>query len=184
MKHKDMETVYLGIGTNLGDRRANIQQALQLLDEVDGINVLQHSSIYETEPVGYLDQPFFFNLVCQLRTKLTPQQLLHQLQRIEQTLKRVRTVRWGPRTIDLDILLFGTRIVDQPNLTIPHPRMLQRSFVMIPLAELAPDLIIPGTEQTVLQWKERCIKRSTSLVRKVIPKENWRKEEVVDASDR
>lgn len=166
------ETVYLGIGTNLGDRLSNIKQALRLLANIEGVKVVRHSSIYETEPVGYLEQPFFLNMVCQLQTWLTPRQLLLQTQKIEQILKRVRTVRWGPRTMDLDILLFGNRIIQQPDLVIPHPRMLERSFVMVPLAELASDLIVPGTGQTVLQWKERCVKQTTSRVLKTIPKEN------------
>ena len=178
------ETVYLGMGTNLGDRLANLKQALHLLSQLNGVEVIKVSSIYETEPVGYLDQPFFLNLVCQIQTQLTPRLLLDQLQEIEQKLKRVRTIRWGPRTIDIDILLFGNRIIHQSDLMIPHPRMLERSFVIIPLAELAPDLIIPGTEQTVLQWKARLSQQSTSHVSKTFPKEHIRKEEIVDAADR
>lgn len=177
------EIVYLGIGTNIGDRLSNIKQALQLLEKVDGVIVERISSIYETEPVGYREQPFFFNLVSQIRTQLPPKQLLKETQQIEQQLKRVRTVRWGPRTIDIDILLFGDCIIHQPDLIIPHPRMLQRSFVLIPLEELAPELIIPGTEQTVSQWNERLEQQPTSLVTKIIPKEHIRKEEMIDAKN-
>src|SRR5690606_15925550 len=144
---------FLGMGSNIGDRFAQIEQAVRFLEDSCAIEVNKLSSVYETEPVGYLDQPKFLNLVCQIQTTLTPHQLLRLVQSIEQQLKRKRTIRWGPRTIDIDILLFGNQIIHDPDLIIPHPRMLQRSFVMIPLAELDPDRMIPGTTKTVVQWR-------------------------------
>lgn len=158
------ETVYLGLGTNLGDRLHHMKQAIHWLRKRNEIEVTRISSIYETEPVGYLDQPHFLNLVCEIETTLTPTQLFAHIQWIEQKLKRVRTVRWGPRTIDIDILLFGNQIIHQPDLMIPHPRMLQRSFVMVPLAELAGDLIVPGTAKTVDQWRKSISDQRITLV--------------------
>lgn len=176
------ETVYLGMGTNLGDRLQQIKQAVHLLRRINGVKVTKLSSIYETEPVGYLEQPHFLNLVCEIQTTLTPTHLFAQIQMIEQRLKRVRTVRWGPRTIDIDILLFGSRIIHQPDLVVPHPRMLQRSFVMVPLAELVHDLIIPGTARTVAQWRKMLSDQAITLVHEPIQVENFRKEDF-DASN-
>lgn len=160
---KQKEIAFLGMGSNIGDRFAQIEQAVRLLEDIGTIEVDKLSSVYETEPVGYLDQPKFLNLVCQIRTTLTPHQLLRQVQSIEQRLKRVRTIRWGPRTIDIDILLFGDQMVHDPDLIIPHPRMLQRSFVMVPLAELDPNRIIPGTTKTVFQWAQMLSDQAISL---------------------
>lgn len=160
---KQKEIAFLGMGSNIGDRFAQIEQAVRFLEDSCAIEVNKLSSVYETEPVGYLDQPKFLNLVCQIQTTLTPHQLLRLVQSIEQQLKRKRTIRWGPRTIDIDILLFGNQIIHDPDLIIPHPRMLQRSFVMIPLAELDPDRMIPGTTKTVVQWRQMLSDQSVSL---------------------
>lgn len=143
---------FLGMGTNLGDRLKQLRQAIAMLQQAKGIQVNQVSSVYQTSPVGYLNQPHFFNLVCRIQTVLTPMELLQQTQLIEQKLQRKRTLRWGPRTIDLDILLYGTAIVKRSNLTIPHPRMQERAFVLVPLYELVGDIVIPGTNQLMSQW--------------------------------
>lgn len=141
--------VFLSLGANLGDRQATIGQALTMLHNTANIRLHRQSALYETVPVGYVDQPDFLNLVCEIHTSLTPLALLEVTQQIEHDLKRVRTVRWGPRTIDIDLLLFDNQTLQHPDLTIPHPRMHERAFVLVPLAELVPAYMIPGTADTV-----------------------------------
>jgi len=133
---------YIAMGSNMGDRLLLLAQAVQLL-KTPTIRVLDVSSIYETAPQGFVDQPSFLNLVAKVQTDLSPQELLSHTQAIEAQLGRVRNVRWGPRTVDLDILLFGDRVVDEVGLQIPHPRMTQRAFVLVPLLELNSDLTLP-----------------------------------------
>ena len=149
-----MAHVYLGLGTNLGDRAENLQEALTRLGAAC-IRVLTASSVYETEPVGVRDQPWFLNMVCAVETHQTPCGLLSSLRRIECTMGRSRTLRWGPRIIDLDILLYDEVIRADPCLTIPHARMTERAFVLRPLAEISPDLIFPGTELTIKELLQR-----------------------------
>ena len=135
--------IALGLGTNMGDREINLERALQLLNGQPGIEVNSISSIYETAPFGVTDQADFLNLTVTLFTSLTPQALLKACLTVEQTMGRVRTRRWGPRVIDIDILLYNDIKVATPELTLPHPGILQREFVVIPLKEMAPELILP-----------------------------------------
>jgi 2-amino-4-hydroxy-6-hydroxymethyldihydropteridine diphosphokinase len=140
-----MAVVHIGLGANLGDREATIRAALERLDAEEGIEVVRVSSLRETDPVGYEDQPPFLNGVAELETELPPGQLLERLLAVERDLGRVRQgPRYGPRTIDLDLLLYGDAVVDEPGLEIPHPRMTERRFVLEPLAELDPDRVVPG----------------------------------------
>ena len=135
----------MGIGSNLGDREAYVRQALELLAEEPGIELKEVSEIRETDPVGVVDQPRFLNAAARLSTDLAPRVLLERLLAIEHSLGRVRTAeRYGPRTIDLDLLLYGDRVVDEPGLSVPHPRLAERRFVLEPLAELDPALVVPG----------------------------------------
>jgi 2-amino-4-hydroxy-6-hydroxymethyldihydropteridine diphosphokinase len=135
-------TVYLGLGTNLGDRLANLRLALARLQTLARLEEV--SSLYETEPEGLSDQPLFFNAVCRVTTGLEPQALLRFLKNLEREIgRRPRGRRWGPRPIDLDILLYDDRVVDAPELNIPHPRLAERAFVLVPLCELAPELRHP-----------------------------------------
>ncbi len=143
-----MKTVYLSLGSNLGDREGNLRLARERLSE-SGLSPLRESSLYETEPRDFPDQPWFLNQVIAAETSLFPRRLLAALQRIERELGRKRGVPKGPRTIDLDILLFGEAVVSAPDLEIPHPRLAERRFVLEPLAELAPDLRHPLTRRTV-----------------------------------
>jgi 2-amino-4-hydroxy-6-hydroxymethyldihydropteridine diphosphokinase len=143
-----MKTAYLSLGSNMGDRQQHLDRALAKLASVD-LRVLRVSSIYETEPVGLAAQSWFLNLVAEIETDLFPMQLLARVSKIERDLGRVRTVRNGPRTLDIDILLYGKTVVRSLRLEIPHPRMTERRFVLAPLAELAPDLRHPLTHQTV-----------------------------------
>ena len=132
-------TAYVGLGANLGDREKKIRRAAELL------GATRLSAIRETEPWGLVDQPRFLNAVARVETELTPRQLLDRLLEIERELGRIREgPRWGPRAIDLDLLLYGDRRIDEPGLTVPHPRLRERLFVLEPLAELAPDAVVPG----------------------------------------
>ncbi|MDF2558225.1 MAG: 2-amino-4-hydroxy-6-hydroxymethyldihydropteridine diphosphokinase [Bacillales bacterium] len=142
---------YVSLGTNVGDREQYLQDALDMLQGNGDIEVIQKSSIYETDPVGYTDQSAFLNIVVGIKTALSPQNLLEYCQKIENQLGRVRFIRWGPRTIDVDILLYDQVRIDQNNLQIPHPRMHERAFVLVPLSELNKDLKLPNYEQTVAE---------------------------------
>lgn len=150
-----MNEVYLSLGSNLGDRKAQLQEAVRLLQTNPSISNIKMSSIYETAPVGYLNQGAFLNLVIRLETSLSPLELLDICQEIEQALHRERLVRWGPRTVDLDVLLYGQEQLATERLTIPHPRMYERAFVLVPLQELMPSLILPEDleMQEVHVWK-------------------------------
>ena len=138
-----MTTVYLALGTNIGDRQANLREALRRMRE-SGIHITKLSALYETEPVDYLDQPWFLNAVLEAQTDLPAGQLLAALRQIESEMKSKKPFPKGPRVIDLDILLYGNDTIDTPNLQVPHPRMLQRNFVLVPLAEIAPALRHPS----------------------------------------
>ena len=144
-----MTRVFLGIGTNLGDRERNLQDALAILSQK--MVILKESSIYQTAPWGYLDQPAFLNQVIEAQTDLSPLNLLGFLKDTEKVLGRQANFRYGPRLIDLDILFYGNRIIQTPRLQIPHPRIAQRAFVLVPLAEIAPDFVHPQTKQTIAQ---------------------------------
>ncbi len=136
-------TAFVGIGSNLGDREANLRSAIELLTAEDGIEVVAVSEVRETEPVGPVEQGPFLNGVVQVETTLPPGDLLERLLSVESRLGRVRAERWGPRTIDLDLLLYGSETVDEPGLTVPHPRLHERRFALEPLLDLDPTLEIP-----------------------------------------
>jgi 2-amino-4-hydroxy-6-hydroxymethyldihydropteridine diphosphokinase len=136
---------FVGLGANLGRREDTLLHAVELLGAEDGVDVVALSRFRETDPVGVEDQPRFLNGAVLLETTLLPRELLDALLRIERELGRVRDgTRWGPRVIDLDLLAYGTEVVDEPGLRVPHPRLHQRRFALEPLAELDPDLEIPG----------------------------------------
>lgn len=137
-------TAYLGLGGNLGDPRRTMATALQALDRADGVSVAMVSSLYRTPPWGGVEQPDFLNCVAGVRTVLEPRALLDLCLTTELALKRVRAERWGPRVIDIDLLVHGDRHIDEDGLVIPHPRMLERAFVLVPLAEIAPALELDG----------------------------------------
>ncbi len=140
--------IFLGLGSNLGDRKHHLERARTLIrDRVGSIELA--SSIYASEPWGKSDQPWFYNQVVGIKSTLLPRALLRELMAIETEMERERLVQYGPRTIDLDILIYGREIVSESDLEIPHPRITVRNFVLIPLMEIAGDLCLPGTTQTV-----------------------------------
>jgi 2-amino-4-hydroxy-6-hydroxymethyldihydropteridine diphosphokinase len=148
-----LKTVYLGLGSNIGDREAQLRAAVERLAAND-LRLLRVSPIYETEPLELTAQRWFLNQVLEAETSLFPMQLLARVGRIERALGRVRTVPNGPRTIDIDILLYGASVVRSEKLEIPHPRMAERRFVLAPLADLNPDLRHPVTHRTVKEMLE------------------------------
>jgi 2-amino-4-hydroxy-6-hydroxymethyldihydropteridine diphosphokinase len=143
------EIVHIALGSNLGERMQNLARARELMSVFVRINA--ESSVYETPPWGVVDQPRFLNQVVRGSTALAPLHLLNRLKSIERQMGRVKGERFGPRIIDLDILLYGVRSIDYKRLQVPHPRMLERAFVLVPLAEISPDLIVPGAIRTAAE---------------------------------
>ncbi len=147
-----MAITYIGLGSNLGRKKANIRRAIKLLSKKKDIKILKVSSLYETEPVAYVEQDWFVNACLKAETNLSPRQLLNTLKDIEKKLKRKKAfLKWGPRTIDLDILLYDNLKLKTKDLVIPHPEMHKRAFVLIPLLELEPNLIHPTKRKSILE---------------------------------
>ncbi|MBC2171336.1 2-amino-4-hydroxy-6-hydroxymethyldihydropteridine diphosphokinase [Listeria booriae] len=146
-----MPNAYLSIGTNIGNRQENLENALKSLNQTENIKITHVSSVYETDPVGFEDQDAFLNIAVALETTLDQETLLQTGLNIETELGRVRLVRWGPRLIDIDLLLYDDIKQQSPTLELPHPRMTERAFVMIPLQEIAPDVAAPLLQKEVLQ---------------------------------
>jgi len=154
--------IYLGLGTNLGDRKANLQAAAALWRPK--VNVLRASGIYETEPWGFLDQPAFLNQVLEGETDLPPLDLLAFLKNIELSMGRKASFLYGPRLIDIDILFYDLAIINQPELVIPHPRLAERAFILVPLAELAPELRHPSLGLSICKLKNQIDTSGVKLV--------------------
>ncbi|MEB3885996.1 2-amino-4-hydroxy-6-hydroxymethyldihydropteridine diphosphokinase [Lyngbya sp. CCY1209] len=152
----------IAMGSNLGDSHRTLEKALKTIDQTPGITVKAYSSWYKTAPIGP-SQPDFLNGCALLEVQLTPQELLQTLLDIEDQFGRVRQERWGPRTLDLDVLLFGDLILETPELQIPHPRMTDRAFVLVPLAEIAPDWIEPVSGKAISQLVKQVDDSGVSL---------------------
>ncbi|HXP81132.1 MAG TPA: 2-amino-4-hydroxy-6-hydroxymethyldihydropteridine diphosphokinase [Verrucomicrobiae bacterium] len=146
----DGKLIYLSLGSNLGERAANLEHAVEALAEI-GVRVLRRSSIYETEPVDFLAQPWFLNCVVEAETSLGPRQLLEGLQATERKLGSKKLVSRGPRIIDLDIIFYGAAVIREAEMEIPHPRLAERRFVLVPLAELAPEFPHPVLRRTAAE---------------------------------
>ena len=160
-----MYTAYIGFGSNIGDRLQHIQNALHALSKAEGITLQEISSIYKTDPVGYEAQAEFLNGVVAIQTTLSPLSLLHTLKDIETAVGRQPRIRWGPREIDLDLLIYGDLCLETEKLVVPHPEMHLRRFVLVPFAEIAPDLVHPVLQesiQTLLEYLEGAIISPTS----------------------
>ena len=151
---KTQSKAAIGLGSNLGESLTTLENAIQNLNEVTDITLTSHSSWYRTKPVGGPPQPDYVNACALLKVELDPYKLLETLLEIEQQFGRERKERWGARTLDLDLLLYDDLILDTPNLQIPHPRMIERAFVLVPLAEIAPDWIEPVSGKTITQLRE------------------------------
>ena len=149
-----MNIAYISIGSNIGDRLHHLTEAVRALHVHEGLLVTSVSSIYETAPVGYTDQADFLNMVVCVETGLEAQEILVICQEIEHELGRVRDIRWGPRTADLDILLYNNDTIETETLIVPHPRMHERAFVLIPLLEIAPLMASPMVDEGVILWKK------------------------------
>jgi 2-amino-4-hydroxy-6-hydroxymethyldihydropteridine diphosphokinase len=156
-----MAIVYLSIGSNLGDREKNLSRAIEILEK-QGIFVRKRSSLYETEPWGEKNQPLFLNMALEIETELKPQELLRVVKNVEIEAGRERSYKWGPRIIDLDILLYNHIIVNEETLKIPHPLMHERDFVLRPLDEIAPDAMHPLLKISIHALLNKCGRTSTS----------------------
>lgn len=150
-----MTECHIGLGANLDDPVARLNEALRWLEALDTTRILDVSPFYRTTPVGPQDQPDFINAVARLETSLAPLALLDALQACELRAGRVRSRHWGPRTLDLDLLLYGDLVLDEPRLLVPHPRIGERAFVLVPLHDVSPDLVLPGGEH-VAELRQRC----------------------------
>ncbi|WAA12362.1 2-amino-4-hydroxy-6-hydroxymethyldihydropteridine diphosphokinase [Fervidibacillus halotolerans] len=148
------QIAYLSLGSNIGQREHFLSRAIEQLEDTKKIQVVDFSSIYETDPVGYKDQSNFLNMVIEIRTELTPEQLLNESLMIEKKLGRKREIRFGPRTIDIDVLLYNQELIHTDRLIVPHPRMHERSFVLIPLVEINGSLYLPNIDVSVKKQME------------------------------
>jgi len=166
----ETHTAYIGIGSNLGDKRGYCLRALELMDELDGVTVQQRSSLYQSPPLGPPDQDWFVNAVVRVQTSLAPRNLLAALHLIEIQLHRKRNLHWGPRTIDLDLLFYDQEIITEEEIKIPHPELHKRHFVLLPLSEIAPRLVHPNFKKSVRSLLRELPKNHDCLPLKAKPK--------------
>lgn len=159
--------VYIGLGSNLGDKRENLDTALKALGSADGVRIIKVSSLYQSEPWGYKDQDEFLNQVVELETELDALELLHLLQTIEIDMGRQRAAKWGPRNIDLDILLYGDEVFQSDELQVPHAHMRERLFVLIPLQEINSEIVFPDDGTSLREVLVRALVRERNAITKL-----------------
>ena len=159
-----MADIFIGLGSNLGNKEGNIKKAIDLMKEK--CKILKVSSLYETEPVGYKNQDWFLNCALKAKTNLNPKALLKFLKSIENKMLRVKTIKNGPRTIDLDILFYDDKIINENDLIVPHPRMHERLFVLEPLKEICPDIVHPKLKKSITYLKDKLKGRETVILKK------------------
>jgi len=160
-------TVYIGLGSNLGDKKENLAKALKLLESADGVRITGASSIYQSEPWGVKDQDDFLNQVIEAETELDALALLHLLQTIEIDMGRQRAAKWGPRNIDLDILLYGDEVLHSKELQVPHAHMRERLFVLLPLQEINPEIVFPDDGTSLREVLVRVLVRERNAIKKL-----------------
>ncbi len=160
-----MRKICLSLGSNMGDKMAYLNSAIEKIRQIEGVQIDKISSIYETEPVGHVEQDVFLNFVMTIYSDVDPHTLLFEFQKIEKDLKRERIIRWGPRTIDIDILYADDYECDDDVLTMPHPRMLERAFVLIPIYEIEPDLVV--NERSIHYWVSRFSSEGVEIYKSV-----------------
>lgn len=151
-----MNGIFVGLGSNLGDRERWIRRALAQLDRIPNTSLRRVSSLYDTDPVGVVGQPEFLNAVAELESELTAREILWNLLLVEARMGRRRSHRWAPRTMDLDLLLYGSERIREPDLVVPHPELHRRAFVLVPLSELAPDLVHPVLQRSIRELLHEC----------------------------
>ncbi len=140
---ENWEVAYLGLGSNIGDRDANLRKAMSMLESSGELRIIRRSSVYQTRPVGYSEQPDFLNMVIKVKSSLKARELLRLCLGVEERMMRKRGIRWGPRIIDIDLLLYDNLVLEDSELTLPHPEMTHRAFVLVPLLEIEPELVMP-----------------------------------------
>lgn len=155
-----MKKVFLGFGSNVGDRRKNIEKALAFLQEKNGLHFVRASHLYETEPVGMKEQPYFFNMVAEFETELSSSDILRCAKETEEHVGRISRQRWGPREIDVDVLFYGDECVETEHLVLPHPEVAKRKFVLIPLSEIAPHFRDPRSGKLIEELLAECVDSS------------------------
>lgn len=158
--------VYIGLGSNIGDKKGNLNQALKKLGGADGVRIVKASSLYQSEPWGYQNQDEFLNQVVEIETELPALELLHLLQAIEIDMGRQRAAKWGPRNIDLDILLYGDEVLQNKELQVPHAHMRERLFVLIPLQEINPEIVFPDDGTSLREVLVRALVRERNAITK------------------
>jgi len=159
--------VYIGLGSNLGDKKENLEEAIKMLESADGVHITRMSSLYQTEPWGVKDQNDFLNQVVEIETELPALTLLHLLQNIEIDMGRRRGAKWGPRNIDLDILLYGDEVLQSEELQVPHAHMRERLFVLIPLQEINPEIVFPDDGTSLGEVLVRVLVRDRNAIKKL-----------------